>query len=236
MYSCLDTLRRYGPGLGSRHRSETWGPGRDFPRWALPAAPVDLLHEHGHGAQVGISHLLHEHDIITSQDLGEEPAGAGSGEPQISPRSPAATPPRAPSLTCAMTPPQPGSDTLLSPKLWMLKAPMRSAWALEAPSAHSMASKVRGPPMGGLRGTDTAGCERGPGVGHTSPLFILALGSRARQVLLPTVRPLLLPRSPQGAAGLTAFSTLLFHGETEAQILRVHSHPAPAQHSHIALT
>lgn len=59
------------------------------------------------------------------------------------PRSPAPSP----SLTCAMTLPQAGSDTLLSPKLWMLKAPMRSADAPVAPSAQSTASRTRGPPM-----------------------------------------------------------------------------------------
>ena len=63
------------------------------------------------------------------------------------PEEPSRDPAPAPSLTCAMMPPQPGSDTLLSPKLWMLKAPMRSAWAPAAPRAQSAANKVRGPPM-----------------------------------------------------------------------------------------
>ena len=122
-------------------------PGLDSERWTLSPAPVDLLHERGHGAQVRVSHLLHQRDVIASHDLGEGPAGAGSraggitGEAQLWPRLPA------PGLTCAMTPPQAGSDTLLSPKLWMLKAPMRSAAAPAAPSAQSAAIRARNPPM-----------------------------------------------------------------------------------------
>lgn len=50
-----------------------WG---GAPHGALPATPVNLLHEHGHGAQVRVSHLLHQHHIVPSQDL-QEVAGVG---------------------------------------------------------------------------------------------------------------------------------------------------------------
>lgn len=70
----------------------------------------------------------------------EAEAEAGSpGEPSCSP-----APAR---LTCAMMLPQDGSNALLSAKLWMLKAPMRSAATPAAPSAQSAANRARGPPM-----------------------------------------------------------------------------------------
>lgn len=65
----------------------------------------------------------------------------------IHPGGPAAAPPLVPGLTCAMMLPQAGSVTLLSPKLWMLKAPMRRAAAPAAPRAQSAATRTRGPHM-----------------------------------------------------------------------------------------
>lgn len=160
------------PGPVLRHGNKAGYPGRGCPgRRALSATPVDLLQEGGHGAQVRVSHLLHQRDVIASQDLGEGPAGAGLLA-RICPRRPAAAPPPGPGLTCAMTPPQAGSDTLLSPKLWMLKAPMRSAAAPVAPSAQSVASRARGPPMarsGRARRDKHGPRERGLGVRHTRP-------------------------------------------------------------------
>lgn len=66
------------PGPVLRQGNKAGYPGRGCSgRWALPATPVDLLQEGGHGAQVRVSHLLHQRDVIASQDLGEGPAGAG---------------------------------------------------------------------------------------------------------------------------------------------------------------
>lgn len=187
LYSCLDALQRCGPGPRSRHGSGTWARGPGSHRWALPTTPVNLLHEGVDGAQVRISHLLHQRDVVAGQDLGRGGRGRrGRALPAASQPlwSPAATPPGDQGLTCAMMPPQAGSDTLLSPKLWMLKAPMRSAAALAAPRAQSAASKARGPPMvwSWQASRDRHGpCERGPGTGQTSPpLSILLRGPQSQ--------------------------------------------------------
>lgn len=104
----------------------------------------------------------------------------------IHPGGPAAAPPPVPGLTCAMMLPQAGSVTLLSPKLWMLKAPMRSAAAPAAPRAQSAASRTWGPPMVESRwaGRDRCAPECGPGVRHTKlPVCAPALGDRQGPVI-----------------------------------------------------
>lgn len=89
---CGDTGQARGQGTGPASAIWAWGQNAGpCPPARLPA-PVDLLHERGHGAQVRVSHLLHQRDVIASQDLGEGPAGAGSraadspGEAPLRPR------------------------------------------------------------------------------------------------------------------------------------------------------
>lgn len=143
------------------------------------------------------------------------------------PRGPAAALPPVPGLTCAMMLPQAGSVTLLSPKLWMLKAPMRSAVAPAAPRAQSAASRTWGPPMAESRWAERNGRapERGPGVRHTERLLCApALGDRQGPVIQRSKgHPS--PASPPLPSGVLGFPRPFYSLGKQAPTEGPHPHP-----------